>query len=91
MDYNVTLEKEVLGEVAASLLAKYWKYMDAHNIDKNDNTNSTALLAKDISVIKKSILVDCKTLDDLKIVEGRLLQIRLIIERLKENEGNHAA
>jgi hypothetical protein len=85
MDYNVTLKKEVLSEFAAGLLAKYWRYMDANGIDKNDSSDSTALLAKDISFLKKSILNDCRTLDDLKVVEIRFSYIRSIIERLQEN------
>ena len=85
MDYNVTFKIEILNEVAAYLRAKYWKYMDAHNIDIDDNSNVVALLAKDISALKKSMLIDCETLDDLKVVENKFSLMKSIIERLESN------
>jgi hypothetical protein len=86
MKYETMLEKEILRELASSLLAKYQKYMNANNIDINDKFNKIASTADNIYDLKELILMDCKTLDDLKPIKEKLLENKSFIERLTNYE-----
>lgn len=84
--YEIAFECEILTEVAWSLHARLFHYMDRNNIDEEDKDNIVVMLSEDAGVLINMITHKCRTLDELKIVEGRLQQIRCIIERLENNE-----
>jgi hypothetical protein len=81
--YQVTLEQEVLHEMAASLGARYYHYIENCDIDSEDLDNPVVSYKWEIYAMKDSIL-DCKTLDELKVFSDRLIELRFTIERLEE-------
>jgi len=81
--YTVTLEKEVLRELASSIDASYSRYMSKHGIDWDDETNPVTVNDHEVVASKDSILL-CDTLDELKVFECRLKELRDIIEGLEE-------
>ena len=83
--YEVTLKMEVLREFAASIHASYSRYMDKHGIDIEDETNPVNLNDSEIFAAKDSILL-CNTLDELKVYEIRLKELRDEIKRLEEED-----
>jgi hypothetical protein len=85
LDYDITFKQEILREVAASVRADYSRYMYQAGIDYQDKDNLVVMLANDAFSLKEYVLTDCKTLDDLRIVEGKLQGLKSIVERLLEN------
>ena len=74
---------EVLREFAASLNARYSRYMSKHGLEWEDENNLVVSYDREINASKDAIL-DCNTLEELKVFEDRLKELRSIIERLEE-------
>jgi hypothetical protein len=81
--YEITLEKEVLREMAASIEADYSSYIINNGIDKNDLSNPVVMMSSDITNIKNRIIPTYNTKEDLKIAEGKLRQLMAFIENIK--------
>jgi hypothetical protein len=83
MDYNITLQQEVLRELAADIHADYYHYMRKHHINDENMKNPVALLADDAFAMKDYILCKCDNENELNIARGKLRELQNIIERLK--------
>lgn len=81
--YEITLEKEVLREMAASIHAKYANYIIANTIDSENYAQPVIMMYNDVSAIKRNIIPDYNTLIDLKVAEGKLKQLDTFIENLR--------
>ena len=81
--YAVTLEKEVLRELASSIDASYSRYMKKHGIDWEDKSHPIAASDWEVFASKEAIL-RCDTLDELRVFANRLKELRDIIEELEE-------
>jgi hypothetical protein len=81
--YQITLKQEVLREIAASLGARYWRYISKYVFDCEDRENPIIAYKWEIYAMSDSILM-CETLDELKVFSDRLKELRSIIERLEE-------
>ena len=84
LDYNVTYKKEILLEVAASVYADFCRYIDGKHIDYDDMTNGITVLTKDVFK-SRDVILDCKTLDELRAAEEKLHEWKCLIEYLIEN------
>ena len=82
LDYNITLQQEVLRELAADIHGAYYHYMEKHHINSQNRKNAVALLAKDVFKMKDEILGIDKTQSDLDIIRGKLREAKSVIERL---------
>lgn len=81
--YEITLEKEVLREMAAGIEADYSIYISKNNIDKNDLSNPIVMMSCDITNIKNRIIPTYNTMEDLKIAEGKLKQLMAFIDNVQ--------
>ena len=80
--YALTLEKEVLRELAASINASYNRYFIKYNID-SDSTHP--LIANNYEVITaKRAILRCNTFGELEVYERRLKELREIINALED-------
>ena len=86
--YEITLEKEVLREMAAGIHAKYVNHMLSTGISRADESNPVVIMEKDVWRLKEAIIPDFSSLDELKIVEGRLKQLNYFIEKVSENSAD---
>jgi hypothetical protein len=84
MDYKVTLEQEVLREIAAGISADFFRYAQENGIDSNDMTNPIVQLKKEAAAMKDKILIECNTLDELKPFDERLKKMRHILEEMQD-------
>lgn len=82
-NYEITLEKEVLREMAAGIYAKYANYIVANRIDSENYTQPIIMMYNDLSAIKRNIIPNYNTLTDLKLAEGKLRQLDTFIENLR--------
>lgn len=85
MDYFVTLEKEVMSEVAASIEATIINYEIKHNID-NDN-NSIEILHKMVHTLKDSLIGKEYTMDELKLIQAKFEFARDYMNEVKKANG----
>lgn len=81
--YEITLEKEVLREMAAGIEADYSTYIIKNGIDKNDLTNPVVMMSRDITNIKNRIIPTYDTKEELKLAEGKLRQLMAFIENIR--------
>ncbi|MCL2496312.1 MAG: hypothetical protein FWF04_02720, partial [Clostridiales bacterium] len=83
--YKVTLETEILRELASSIDARYSRYLRRHGINWEDETNPVAANDREVVAAKRAML-SCETLEELRTFENRLKELRDIIEELEEVE-----
>jgi len=88
VNYKKILKKEVLNEFAAEIHAEFLHYIIRNNIDSVDTTNLIVLLASDAFQAKDDVF-DCKTLEELLLVEGRLRYLKSVIGRLETAEAEN--
>ena len=81
--YAVTFEMEMLREFAASLDARYWRYIDKHGLELEDKENPIVAYNGEIVDISEAVL-SCDTLDELEVIKKRLKELRSIFEGLEE-------
>lgn len=81
--YEITLEKEVLREMAAGIHAKFTSYILANNINSDNFSLPIVMMYNDVSVIKREIIPNYNTISDLKIAHGKLKQLDTFIENLR--------
>ena len=84
--YEITLEMEVLRELAGSIDASYFRYMDKHGIDLSDKTNQVAIYSWEVVAAKDKILF-CGTPEELRLIAAHLKELRAIIVKLEEEDG----
>jgi hypothetical protein len=93
IDYEVTLEYEVLCECAAGVSAAYGRYCDAHNIHILDKNNPYACAALEAWRYMDQMLA-CNTLEELQPFADRLHELNDIAPhsglapRVPEATGN---
>lgn len=85
MDYFVTLEKEVMSEVAASIEATIIKYEIKHHI--NDDNDPIEILHKMIHSLKDGLIGNDYTLDELKLIQAKFEFARDYMNEVKKNNG----
>lgn len=86
MDYFVTVEKEVLREVASSLIAILTKYVITHNI-KSDSNNPIRILLDLIDELNDSIISNAEyTQEDLKKISAKLEFAKDYINKVVESD-----
>lgn len=71
MDYFVTLEKEVMSEVAASIEATIINYMVAHGIKGENTTHPIVILLHNVHRLKDSLIGNDYTMDELKLIQAK--------------------
>lgn len=71
ISYEVALQKEILREVGANVLASFYHYFQDTHISINDEQNPIVIFYKDLVEIHNGIYGAHNTLDDLKKVEGQ--------------------
>lgn len=75
------LEQEVLSEFTAEIIADFIRYINRNKIDKNNKTNAIIIIFDELCKLKNSIYSDkMQTMEDLKILEEKLLMILEILE-----------
>lgn len=88
-DYDVVLEKEVLNEMGAGILADFSRFLDRNNISIEDKKNPVVILFWETVLIKNNIIgTTYDKLDELKMVEGQLNFVKKFILRLGEIYGD---
>lgn len=83
MDYNITLEKEVIREMSANCLAAISRYFEKKEISDNHNiSDPMAIAKKKISDIYSDIIggKEYSTMESLWKVRGQIELIRGIIK-----------
>ena len=83
VEYQVTLKKEVLCEIAADIGARYWHYMRNQGLNLEDIANPVVQYDREIGAMDDAIL-GCNTLEELNVFSDRLKELRKVIERLEE-------
>ena len=77
--YDVTYRMEILNEVAASISASYFRYMQKHNIDDEDSNSPVAKKCDKVWSFKRQIL-KCNTLKELQDIADNLRLLQDYIE-----------
>ncbi|WP_294755084.1 helix-turn-helix domain-containing protein [uncultured Ruminococcus sp.] len=70
MDYFITLEKEVMSEVAAEIYGTITRYMIAKNI-QDDDKHPLNILAHMVFQIKENLIGKEYTMDELKLIQAK--------------------
>lgn len=70
MDYFITLEKEVMSEVAAEIYGTITRYMIAKNI-QDDDKHPLNILAHMVFQIKENLIGKEYTIDELKLIQAK--------------------
>lgn len=86
MDYFVTVEKEVLREVSASIKAEIINYLIAHKISGDDYSNPIVTLRKLVSELGNSLMQNNMTMEDLKIISAKLDFAKDYINKVVESD-----
>lgn len=82
-DYNFYLEKEVLSEFTAEILADFSRYFIRNKIDIKDEENLLVILNKKLCDLKATIFTDkIKNMEDLKILEEKFLFAKSILKEV---------
>ena len=82
-DYNFYLEKEVLSEFTAEILADFTRYFIRNDIDTDDKMNAMTLIFDELCELKNSIYSNkMQTIDDLKILEEKFLFAKSILKEV---------
>lgn len=71
MDYFITLEKEVMSEVAASIEATIINYMVKHNINGETTSDPIVVLLHNVHRIKDSLIGKEYNMDELKLIQAK--------------------
>ena len=83
-DYNFYLEKEVLSEFTAEILADFSRYFIRNKIDIKDEENLLVILNKKLCDLKATIFTDkIKNMEDLKILEEKFLFAKSILKEVE--------
>lgn len=86
MDYFITLEKEVMSEVAAEIYATITRYMIAKNI-QDDEKHPLNILGHMIFKIKENLIGKEYTMEELKLIQAKFEFARdYANEVIKNNE-----
>lgn len=86
MDYFITLEKEVMSEVAAEIYATITRYMIAKNI-QDDEKHPLNILGHMIFQIKENLIGKEYTMEELKLIQAKFEFARdYANEVIKNNE-----
>lgn len=83
MDYFVTLEKEVMSEVAASIEATIINYMVKKGIKGEEENNPIVILLDKVQILKDSLIGNNYTLDELKLIQAKFDFARDYINEVK--------
>ena len=86
-EYFITLEKEVLSEVAASIEASIINYMVAHNIKGENATNPIVILLHNVHCLKDNLIGYDYTMDELRLIQAKLIFARDFINKVEELNG----
>ena len=87
MNYFITSEKEVLREVASSIIAKITRYMIAHNIE-TDHKNPISIMLDQVDEISDSLIGNTNnTMEDLEKVNTKLIFARNYIDEVVKANG----
>lgn len=83
MDYNITLEKEVIREMSANCLAVIYRYLKSKGISEDDS-DPIAIADKKISTIYSEVIggKDYETMESLYIARGQIEMTRYILKEL---------
>jgi hypothetical protein len=84
--YFVSLECEVLSEMASGILTDISNFMDKKCIDDDDMHNPITLLYWKVNETREAIL-SSNTLEDTKLLEGELRFAKKYINSFKEFEN----
>ncbi len=86
MDYFITLEKEVMSEVAAEIYATITRYMITKNI-QDDEKHPLNILAHMVFQIKENLIGKEYTMEELKLIQAKFEFARdYANEVIKNNE-----
>lgn len=83
--YEITLKKEVIGEVASQVLAVLDNYFDNRDIELNDIKEPVVRIYREILTIKKEILKEEEydNIEKLNRIEGFIYYINKSIKGLE--------
>jgi len=84
LDYQVTLKKEVLREIAAGVVADYSKYMLNHKISPTDSNNPVTVLVNEVYNLQEDI-IEFRSPELLFAAEQTLQAFKRVLERLSVN------
>ena len=84
-DYNFYLEKEVLSEFTAEILAEFTRYFIKNDIDTDNKMDDMTLIFDELCELKNSIYSNkMQIMDDLKILEEKFLFAKGILKKISE-------
>lgn len=83
MDYNITLEKEVIREMSANCLAAIYRYFNCCGIDINSNNPIVKAREKILDIYSDVIGGEkYETMESLYIARGQIEMTRYILKEL---------
>ncbi|MBO5319664.1 MAG: hypothetical protein IKK91_01355 [Ruminococcus sp.] len=86
MEYFITLEKEVMSEVAASIIATISRYMISKGM-QNDDKHPLNIIENMLYTLKDSLIGKEYTIEELKRIQAKLEFSRdYVNEVIKNNE-----
>lgn len=86
IDYKITLQQEVLREMASGIHAAYCRYMEEMKIGIEQKDNVVRILADRVAELINIDLYQCKDMAAISIFEGRLRELRKILEEIIEHD-----